>query len=60
MNRYDIAATARGVVTGAAGLSPFLALGWLVSWPLAGAVLVAACAATWWWVVRRMPLGRPW
>lgn len=50
MNRHEWAALARGTVYVVLGFVPFLAIGWLGSWWLAGVLLVAGVvgAGCWW------------
>ena len=58
MNRDQLAATARGAGAVTAGAAPFVAIGWLVSWWLAGGIVLAIVAlalGSLWWLSRRLP-----
>lgn len=59
INRDELAAFARAIVTLAVGSIPFVAIGHWVSWPLAiGVLVVSAIAAAVW--ARYHLLGRMW
>lgn len=61
MNRHERAALARGAVAVTLGFVPFAALGYWVSWWLAGGLFAAGVVSAGWWFIRSTPAQmRPW
>jgi hypothetical protein len=52
VNRHERAALARGAVAVTLGFVPFAALGYWVSWWLAGGLFAAGVVGAGWWVLR--------